>query len=274
MLTQHPLSAAFPAMAHADLEALSADIKANGLRQAIVTLDGQVLDGWHRYQACVLAKVTPRTVPYDGADPVGFVLSLNLSRRHLTSSQRAAAIAACAEWAPEGRREGNMVPGTMLTLDRAAKLAETSKSTVQHAKAAQAAGLGEAVRDGRISAKRGAEIAKLPPEKRAAAIEAPPQRVATTAKQVEPGAPTDDEVEALKQEALTDLAEELSRVIDADDKLAAMADEMKRIKAVVRAFETRQQGMAGELALAIKDAQRWMRKYEKAAKACTCGACK
>jgi hypothetical protein len=54
-----------------------------------VLLDGMVLDGWHRYLACAKAGVEFKAMNFDGADPVAFVISRNLHRRHLTPSQRA-----------------------------------------------------------------------------------------------------------------------------------------------------------------------------------------
>jgi ParB-like chromosome segregation protein Spo0J len=85
----HPLCDIFPAMADAELKELAADIKANGQREIIFTLDDMILDGRNRFAACKLVKLTPKLIPYDGKDPLAFVLSKNLHRRHLTESQRA-----------------------------------------------------------------------------------------------------------------------------------------------------------------------------------------
>jgi len=86
----HPACAAFPAVPDSDLHALAADIKQNGLLEPItLTRDGLLLDGRCRWDACVLAVVEPRTVVYDGGDPVGFVMSKNKHRRHLDKSQMA-----------------------------------------------------------------------------------------------------------------------------------------------------------------------------------------
>jgi hypothetical protein len=58
-LTQHPISAAFPAMLEDDFITLMNDIKIHGQRLPILVYDDQVLDGWHRYRACQLAAYGP-----------------------------------------------------------------------------------------------------------------------------------------------------------------------------------------------------------------------
>jgi ParB-like chromosome segregation protein Spo0J len=55
-LKPHPLAALFPKYGAGDLKELAADIKANGLQQKIVLLDGQILDGVNRWQACMDAR--------------------------------------------------------------------------------------------------------------------------------------------------------------------------------------------------------------------------
>ena len=81
--TQHPLSAAFPSMSSDELAALAEDIRTHGQREPGVLLDGQVLDGWHRYQACERAGVEFVATVYTGTDPVAFVISRNAHRRQM-----------------------------------------------------------------------------------------------------------------------------------------------------------------------------------------------
>ena len=90
--TKYPFHLActvFPQLSDAELRELADDIAANGLRNPIVLLKGKILDGRNRYLACEIAGVKPRFVEFEGDDPIGWVVSQNLVRRHLTASQKA-----------------------------------------------------------------------------------------------------------------------------------------------------------------------------------------
>lgn len=85
----HPLSELFPLMQGREFDELVADVKANGLREPIWTYNGQILDGRNRWRACEAGEVASRPMrEYSGDDPLAFVLSLNLHRRHLTDAQK------------------------------------------------------------------------------------------------------------------------------------------------------------------------------------------
>jgi hypothetical protein len=88
----HPAAELFPMMSASELQELADDIKANGLLEPIILHDGQILDGRNRLQACVMAGVEPQyqNPAQPITSPVIYVVSKNLHRRHLTSSQRAA----------------------------------------------------------------------------------------------------------------------------------------------------------------------------------------
>jgi len=72
-----------------NLDALAADIREHGQKAPIETLGGEVLDGRRRYLACQKAEVEAAFKKVVVADPVAYVISLNLHRRHLTPGQLA-----------------------------------------------------------------------------------------------------------------------------------------------------------------------------------------
>ena len=89
-LKPHPAAELFPPMDDAAFEELWRDIKQNGQLEPITTYKGQVLDGLNRLAVCRNLGLAPLTVEWDGrGTPEDFVLSKNLHRRHLTTSQRA-----------------------------------------------------------------------------------------------------------------------------------------------------------------------------------------
>src|SRR6516164_3396880 len=88
-LTAHPFAGITPLLEGEPFDELVADIRANGLIEPITVYEGMILDGRNRYSACEAAGVEPHFLEYDGDDPLAFVLSMNVQRRHLDESQRA-----------------------------------------------------------------------------------------------------------------------------------------------------------------------------------------
>jgi N6-adenosine-specific RNA methylase IME4 len=86
--TAHPLAAIVPLLEGEAFNALVADIRANGLIEPITLHEGAILDGRNRLKACKAAGIEPRFVEYEGHDPLAFVISKNVMRRHLDESQR------------------------------------------------------------------------------------------------------------------------------------------------------------------------------------------
>jgi hypothetical protein len=84
----HEYAVLFPMASDDEIREMADDIKKRGLLNPIITLDGKILDGRNRAKACEMAGITPRCQPYQGADPLGDVVSWNLKRRHLSVSQK------------------------------------------------------------------------------------------------------------------------------------------------------------------------------------------
>lgn len=91
----HELANLFPLMEGVELEALGDDIKKNGLKESIWKFEETILDGRNRLRACEAAGITIPTDmirefdPAVDGDPLTWVISKNLKRRHLNESQRA-----------------------------------------------------------------------------------------------------------------------------------------------------------------------------------------
>jgi hypothetical protein len=88
-LQPHKFATLFPPMEGIAYRDLVEDIRLNGLRHPIVLFEGQILDGCNRYRACRAAQVDARFKTFSGKDPLAFVVSANLHRRHLDTSQKA-----------------------------------------------------------------------------------------------------------------------------------------------------------------------------------------
>lgn len=86
----HSVADLFPVMDMKTFKALCDDIEAHGQLTPIWLHDGKIIDGRNRYRACLKVGIEPRFQEWDQKGTlVDFVLSLNLKRRHLTSTQKA-----------------------------------------------------------------------------------------------------------------------------------------------------------------------------------------
>ena len=86
-ITNHRYADIFPMMNEDDFNRLMEDVRENGLQEPIWLYEGKILDGRNRYKACQELGIAPELRKYQGGDPLKFVMSLNLARRHLNSSQ-------------------------------------------------------------------------------------------------------------------------------------------------------------------------------------------
>jgi hypothetical protein len=147
MMTFHPLADVLPLIEGDGFKELVADIKTNGLIDPIIMLDEQILDGRNRYRACIEAGVEPRFVPFDGGDPAAFVVGKNLFRRHLTTSQKAMAVARYATLSKGQNRpnEDAGIPASCKTVPEIAAMACINKETVSDARTVYANGTQEEI---------------------------------------------------------------------------------------------------------------------------------
>lgn len=180
----HPIADVFPQMPEREFQELKADIQANGLHDPIIIYEGMILDGRHRYRACVELGLTLKTQDYTGSDPVGFVRSHNLHRRHLDASQRSMCAARLLDYYKE---EAKARQGTRADLveklpqsnqgkarDQAGKDFGVSGKSVDAAKKVIDHGtpdLQAAVDNREISVNKAKDIAALPPDDQPKAIE-------------------------------------------------------------------------------------------------------
>ena len=156
----HPLADLFPLPSEDELRALADDIADHGLREPIVTLEGQILDGRCRYLACKMAGVEPRFATHDGDEPIAYVLSRNFHRRHLTQPQRAMVAARVANLEVGANQHSQGLP-----IGRACQLLNVSERSVARAKEILRCGspeLVQAVELGEVSLFAGAQISRMP----------------------------------------------------------------------------------------------------------------
>lgn len=107
----HPLAEMIPAMSEEEFADLKADIEANGQAEPITLYRGEVLDGRHRLRASEELGRQPLIREYTGDQPAAYVLSLNVKRRNLTPSQRAAIV---VDFLPRLKEEAKLRQGSHL----------------------------------------------------------------------------------------------------------------------------------------------------------------
>ena len=170
----HPVANVFPMMDREAFEALKADIAEHGQREPVTFWRNQLIDGRNRYLACLELKIEPFTamIDDDHPDPIGYVMSLNLHRRHLTTSQRAMVAAKLATLQHgSNQHEAKVEPSKEVStsIGQAAQMLRVSQATVERAKAVAqhgAAPLVEAVERGEVPVSLAAKLVTLCDDKR------------------------------------------------------------------------------------------------------------
>ena len=222
----HELANLFPTIEGAELVALTEDIRTHGVREPIVVYEGQILDGRNRHFAARTAGVNYPVVDYVGGDPLGFVLSLNLHRRHLSESQRAMVGARIAKL-PAHRPSGTTAIA-VVTQPSVGAMLNVSVDSIQRAAEVQARGEPEliaAVEAGHVSVSAAAVVARMDPAEQRVAVALGPAAVRDAARTVRNAgrAPMMDTRGALKDlrarmsvpvEPVKHLADDILEIID------------------------------------------------------------
>ena len=170
-LERHPLSAAWGDMRQNEFAELVDSIGSSGEGVDVILFDGQVLDGWHRYQAALSTNAPIAWTEYQGHDPISFVITANGTRRHLSATQRAAAMIRCYEWRTRGRpkksaqRADNSETDSPVATDRdIAQATGLSLRSVQRLKMAERVGFGDRVIRGELTARQAERLVNPNPD--------------------------------------------------------------------------------------------------------------
>jgi hypothetical protein len=152
----HEFANIFPMSSADQLTELARDIAAHSLLEPVVLYEGKILDGRGRYLACRQAGVEPKFEEYTGDDPLGYVLSRNLHRRHLDESQRAMVAAKIANLKVGANQHSEGLP-----IGRASELMNVSARSAARAKEVLKSGdptLVAAVEAGELAVSTAAEL--------------------------------------------------------------------------------------------------------------------
>src|SRR5262249_1626867 len=106
-------------------------------------------DGRNRYLACQRLNKDVRVMEYAGSDPIGFVISANLHRRHLDESQRAIVGAKLTDLEKGANQYTEGV-----SIETASKLLNVGRASINRARKVLASGdtkLVAAVEQGKVS---------------------------------------------------------------------------------------------------------------------------
>lgn len=182
----HEAANIFPLLEGKEFNELVKDIEQNGLMQPIL-VDAKtqtIIDGRNRYRACQVAMVKPVFDWWEGDDPVSFVVSLNLHRRHLNESQRAMVAAKIANL-EKGDNQHTQICGTSQA--QAAEQLQVSERSVSAAKRTVDRGtpeLVQAVERGEVAVSTAAVITELPKEEQAEVIAKGEKEILAKAKEI------------------------------------------------------------------------------------------
>lgn len=167
----HPIANLFPSMTDVEYQALKKDIELNGQFEDAVFWRQQLVDGRHRARACAELGIELGSCELDDDDdPYVYVISANLHRRHLTTSQRSVVAAKMANL-KHGQRKSELSNDNSngdTKIQDAADLLNVGKASVCRAKSVLDKGsakLIEAVERGEVAVSQAAKLVDVEPSK-------------------------------------------------------------------------------------------------------------
>lgn len=257
---RHELSTAFADMSGEEYKVLLDSINHIGLQNPITLFEGQVLDGWHRYKACLERQVPASFVELADVDAGEFVLAQNKARRSSTQAQLALAVNAVYTW-QRGRPQNNCdgtadlsqaeikaVVATELNQNQVAKKHGLSTSSLRKAGQIEESPLAvAAVKAGKMGLDKAVAISKLPIAEQAAAINKPlPRPVPEVAPVIlvidEEGAPDETEMQLVRiQEEAA--AKTMQFMLESDEPLAQLAAKNTQLESQIKQLNLRIAGL-------------------------------
>lgn len=183
----HPIAEIFPLMRGAAFDELVSDIKDRGLREPIVLHEGQVLDGRNRLRACQSLGIDPTIKIFDGSDPLAYVISVNLRRRHLKDGQRALVAARLANMRQGRRMDLGKGAAGEISRSMAAGLLNVHVETMKWARQVEnyaAPEMAAMVEAGRVSISAAAKVSRLDQQKQRALVDAGASAIVAEARRI------------------------------------------------------------------------------------------
>jgi hypothetical protein len=149
--------------------------------------DGQIIDGRHRAQACEEIGIEPAVREYDGEESglVGFVVSLNLHRRHLDDDQRRMVGAKIVTMTQGRPSETSQIAN--ISREQAAELVNADVPGIDRARKVVKHGAPElvaAVERGEVSVSAAASVAEAPKERQVEIVARGRDEILAAAKQI------------------------------------------------------------------------------------------
>lgn len=198
MIPFHPLADIFPLIEGDDFDKLVDDIRAHGLREPIVLLEGQILDGRNRYRACVAAGMLPESlgeltvfqIKYfhhfvaagEPSPPqavlLAFVISKNLRRRQLNDDQRRMVAARLVNLQQGRPSEETSQNANIISREEAAKLMTSDVPGIDRARFVLSHAVPEittAVDERKLTVAAAAELAQQPVERQTQILQSLPR---------------------------------------------------------------------------------------------------